>query len=297
MSRERVTLRTGRAWGTKDAPPREFRLFAHGPNYTTKGIFYLDAEHAEGCVNRWRLLGRPLAGDYNHGAAKASAQPVPASCYFGLEARPDGLWCVNIEWTPRATALFAAGEYRYFSAWFDMEVTKTGRKWIKEIFNFGLTNDPATIRAIPLVLERGDDMKEALISAIAAHLSATLPPEQAQLLASELVGLPEIAALLGESEPMPEGNGEAPEGDAPQAPALPDALSRIEARLSRIEADYRVQSAKMAALSVSRPVASPARKPETPEGLFQATLSRLKAAGISEADARIQAFDAARRGK
>ena len=129
-------------------PPREFRIFPFGRVETTKGVFLFDARSATSVMERWREWGNRLFIDYEHGALNPhNAGPAPAAGWFDLEVREDGLWAVNVDWTPRAREMLAQGEYRYFSPAF--EVDEEGR--IIALINIALTNLPATKRMEPLV--------------------------------------------------------------------------------------------------------------------------------------------------
>lgn len=129
-------------------PPREFRIFPFGRVETTKGVFLFDQEAARRVMRAWRDYGNRLSIDYEHQALEpVSNGPVPAAGWFDLEAREDGLWAVNVEWTPRAMELLRNREYRYFSPAF--YVDEEGR--IVELINLALTNLPATKRMEPLV--------------------------------------------------------------------------------------------------------------------------------------------------
>ena len=129
-------------------PPREFRIFPFGRVETTKGVFLFDQEAARRVMQAWRDYGNRLSIDYEHQALEPVANgPVPAAGWFDLEVREDGLWAVNVEWTPRAAELLRNREYRYFSPAF--YVDEEGR--IVELINLALTNIPATKRMEPLV--------------------------------------------------------------------------------------------------------------------------------------------------
>lgn len=128
-------------------PPREFRIFPFGRVETTKGVFLFDRKAAERVMQAWRDYGNRLSIDYEHQALEpVSNGPVPAAGWFELELREDGLWAVNVEWTPKAAELLRNREYRYFSPAFYAE---EGR--IVELINLALTNLPATKRMEPLV--------------------------------------------------------------------------------------------------------------------------------------------------
>ncbi len=128
--------------------PREFRIFPFGRVETTKGVFLFDQEAARRVMQAWRDYGNRLSIDYEHQALEpVSNGPVPAAGWFDLEVREDGLWAVNVDWTPRAMELLRNREYRYFSPAF--YVDEEGR--IVELINLALTNLPATKRMEPLV--------------------------------------------------------------------------------------------------------------------------------------------------
>lgn len=130
------------------SPPGEFRVFPFGRVETTKGVFFFDQEAAERVMQAWRDYGNRLSIDYEHQALEpVSNGPVPAAGWFDLEVREDGLWAVNVEWTPMAAELLRNREYRYFSPAFYAD--EEGR--IVELINLALTNIPATKRMEPLV--------------------------------------------------------------------------------------------------------------------------------------------------
>jgi phage I-like protein len=190
--------------------------------------------------------------------------------------------------------LLKAGEYRYFSPYFDVEITSSGKRWVREIYNFALTNDPATIGQTPLILSRGEKpMKEALFAAIRDLLAATLPPEQAAALAASILELPEIVALVPvEEAPETEAAPEAPAADLPAQ--MQEALTKLLARTENLEKAVLALNTARQALSGAKPAQAPARKAETPEAVFSRVLLSEKRAGKSEEEARLAAFTAAR---
>lgn len=140
-------------WAKPGEVPTEFALFYFGENESTKGSVWLDAKRAGECLATWKDYGNKLLGDYNHGAAKDTPEPVPASCEFELAIRADGLYAVNVEWTARAKELLLAREYKYYSPYF-YEIFDGQKWWVTEIINVALTNQPATKRQRPLVWSR-----------------------------------------------------------------------------------------------------------------------------------------------
>ena len=128
--------------------PREFRIFPFGEIETTKGVFRFDEEAARRVIEAWRDYGNRLPIDYEHQIFDPVANgPVPAAGWFDLELRADGLWAVNVEWTPKAAELLKNREYRYFSPTFRTD--EEGR--IVQLVNVALVNLPATKRMEPLV--------------------------------------------------------------------------------------------------------------------------------------------------
>jgi phage I-like protein len=130
-------------------PPGEFRIIPAGRYETTKGVFVYDEESARLIIEAAKRRNRKFSGDYEHRALTAELSPTgeaPASCWYDLEARPDGLWAVNVQWTEKASAYLRSGEYRYFSPAF--RHTKDGH--IQDFINLALTNLPASHGMQPL---------------------------------------------------------------------------------------------------------------------------------------------------
>ena len=162
-------------------PPTEFRIFPFGVIDTVKGKFIFDMEAGERLIAAWKDYGNRLPIDYEHQALEpVSNGPVPAAGWFDLELREDGLWAVNVEWTPRAVELISKKEYRYISPAFYTD--EKGR--IIELINVALTNIPATKRLQPLVASRSGEIPEKKEvemekeSAFLARLSALTGREQ-----------------------------------------------------------------------------------------------------------------------
>ena len=159
--------------------PREFRIFPFGVVDTTKGQFLFDHRGAEQLMAAWRDYGNRLSIDYEHQALDpVSNGPIPAAGWADLELRDDGLWAVNVEWTPKAAEMLANREYRYISPAFYAD--EDGR--IIELINVALTNIPATKRLQPLVARRdGKPIQEEKMEkneAILARLSALTGRDQ-----------------------------------------------------------------------------------------------------------------------
>ncbi|MYM80543.1 hypothetical protein GTP44_01030 [Duganella sp. FT50W] len=86
----------------------------------------------------------PCVIDYEHQTllTKTNGQPAPAAGWFKtLEWRDDaGLFGVNVDWTPRAKEMIAAGEYKYISPVFQYDET-TGE--VLQVLMAAITNNPA----------------------------------------------------------------------------------------------------------------------------------------------------------
>jgi phage I-like protein len=142
------------------ALPTEFRLFALGKNATSKGTFVLDEAGLASVMAAYAEHGVDLSLDYEHQAFADNGKPAPAAGWFKPEARADGLWAVNVRWTPPATEMLRNKEYRYFSPAF--QVDKQMR--ITRLLNVALTNLPATKNQEALIAARDGQAQEIRMS-------------------------------------------------------------------------------------------------------------------------------------
>ena len=111
--------------------------------------------------------------DYEHQIleSKTNGQPAPAAGWFRrLEARDDGLYAVDVRWTPRARQMIEAGEYRYISPVFSYDKT-TGR--ITRLLMAAITNNPA-LDGLTDLAHLTNTLEELImnesLAALAAHL-------------------------------------------------------------------------------------------------------------------------------
>ncbi|MDZ7703637.1 MAG: phage protease [Trueperaceae bacterium] len=231
------------AW-VDDEPPREFRLFKYGTIDSTKGSFLFDALSAEMIMQQDASYGNLRSADYEH---QALAQPVvraPAAAWYRLALKEDGLYAVDIEWTPRAFEYLVAKEYRYFSPAFFYE-KDTGR--IVDYFNFGLTNTPS-MHDIPVLLsqqgeastqddvpstERTQDMDNQVLSALGLQPDASRD-DAVSVIESQRS---ELAALRQEATQL--------RSDAAEVAALRQQVAEMQ----RAENDARVEALFKQALS------------------------------------------------
>jgi phage I-like protein len=129
--------------------PDEFRIFPFGTFSTDKGEFKFDEEGADLIIaDRQRRKAR-VQIDYDHLAIK-SEKPGDGKAFgwCDLEKRGDGLYAVNITWTPAGQKALEDGEYASFSPFFG--ATKKEHR-IVMLFNIAATNLPAMHDAEMLV--------------------------------------------------------------------------------------------------------------------------------------------------
>lgn len=133
-----------------DEPPDAFRIFSSGNVETTKGTFTFDAKAAALVLAEWKRHGSELMIDYDHASLLVGADPAQsgkAAGWFNLEVRADGLYAVNVRWTPLAADALRRKEWRYMSPAFTTD--ESGR--VTSLINVALTNLPAIRRLEPLM--------------------------------------------------------------------------------------------------------------------------------------------------
>lgn len=142
-------------------PPNEFRIWGYGLVRTTKGDSVLTRANAEKIVKDWQDKATLLHFDYEHGTfsdAALAGQPVPASGWYKLEARDDGLWAVDIEWTEKAKEMIRTKEYRYYSPAYLVDNTTNE---IVAYENGALTNLPAT-KGIQVLMKAKSELEQVV---------------------------------------------------------------------------------------------------------------------------------------
>ncbi|MBI2392809.1 MAG: hypothetical protein HYV09_24705 [Deltaproteobacteria bacterium] len=258
MTRTR-RIALGRPLPTATAPG-EFRIWPFGAIRTTKGTFLFDRASAESVIDCFRDYGNRLTIDYEHKAVDPSARAGDgkAAGSFSLELRDDGLWAVDVRWTPTAAAALGNKEWLYFSPYFTAE-EDSGR--ILELVNLALTNIPATKGLTPLVAaHRGTTlMDEENTTATTEDASTECADEKTEKLRSARARAERLRAELAAVEEECAALSEQPGGDG-------SALTDEEATLSaeEVEADpededeeTRRQARRTSALS------GPRRAPRT----------------------------------
>jgi phage I-like protein len=131
-------------------PAGEFAV----PNGAMRGTgpWRMDETHAKALIARVAARKNPLVLDYEHQSllTAQNGQPAPAAGWIpsdGLEWRPDGLYATRIEWTERARAMIAGGEYRFLSPVFRAD----SKGHPIDLLNVALTNNPAIDGMQPVV--------------------------------------------------------------------------------------------------------------------------------------------------
>lgn len=123
-------------------PAGEFRAADGRPK--DAGAWRIDAKLAAAIIADVDARANRLVLDYEHQTLLSAdnGQPAPAAGWFKkLEWRDgDGLYAVDVQWTERAAAMIAAGEYLYLSPVFTYD-KKTGA--VLRLINAALTNNPA----------------------------------------------------------------------------------------------------------------------------------------------------------
>jgi phage I-like protein len=173
-----------------------------------------------------RLSARknPLVIDYEHQTllAEKNGQPAPAAGWFkDVEWREgQGLFATDVEWTAKAAAMIAAGEYKFISPVFYYE-PRTGE--ISAIHTVALTNNPGL-----------DGMSAVALSAAFSRLEPEVTPMD------EL--LQQLRAALGLADDQ----------DAQAALAAIDAL---KTKIGDLEQKVEESAASQAALTAQRATA------------------------------------------
>lgn len=253
------------------AAPTEFRLLPYGRFHAADGSgrpldvpagWFLDLAGAQRIVAQWAARAKRLVIDYEHQtlAAATNGQPAPAAGWPArLEARADGLYAVDVEWTSRAAAMIKAREYRYVSPVFSYDTT-TGE--VLAVAHAALTNDPG--------LDGLTDLAALRASAGFAALSFSNfsnPAHQKEAPMKELLKALGLAETATEAEALTAlaalKNTQATELAALKA-AVPDpakfvataTLTAVQGQLAQANADLAALKAAGAAAEVEAVVAA-----------------------------------------
>lgn len=124
------------------------------------GPFTFTRRQADTLVQWFTRQGRALAIDYEHQTfddcnTRPDGLRPAAGWIHGLEVRDDGLWVTGVQWSEKATALLASGEYRYFSPVIFWE--PGGYTVPTSMGPVALTNDPAMLGTAALAAKQDND--------------------------------------------------------------------------------------------------------------------------------------------
>jgi phage I-like protein len=173
--------------------PTEFRLLPLGRFKSADGSgrpvevkdgWLLDhhGAHSIAALSVGRVSRRVI--DFEHQTLRAAenGKPAPAAGWFSrLEARADGLWAVDVEWTAQAAQMIEGKHYRYISPVFPYD-KRTGA--VLGIAHAALTNDPG--------LDGLTDL--AAMTALAHQFFTPTPEEPPMKDLFKALGLPETAS-------------------------------------------------------------------------------------------------------
>jgi phage I-like protein len=155
-----------------------------GRPFDVKDGWFINAAIAKTLIQQALSKKNRLVIDYEHQTLRAAqnGQPAPAAGWFqqmewrenNEDSDNDGLFAIDVEWTPKALEMLKNKEYRYISAVFLYD--KQGR--VNVILHAALTNTPAI-----------DNMDEVLLAAASymAGLSAEFPTTEANKTMDELI--------------------------------------------------------------------------------------------------------------
>ena len=157
--------------------PTAFRIVAFGPWETSKyGTLKVSELTAKGTMAWWAYKwgDEKVPMDWGHRSASGEDERSPG--YWKPEIRDDGIWAVDVEWTPRGYEQLQAKEIKFFSPEGKLNA-KT--KEVLAVTYIALTNRPATNHQKPLV---------------ASDATATPAPAQ------EVIPMKELLKKLGLAE-------------------------------------------------------------------------------------------------
>lgn len=276
---------------SEDDPPKEFKILNFGTTRMRKGgrIFNIifDEVSRDSVFAALESQGRKqLPIDFDHGMLGfiSTRESSMAAGWFTLEARSDGLWAADIEWTKKAFESIKEREFRFTSpALFLEELEQVGDFRATEVINVALTNLPATVSQKPLVansnpgeetemkftkemLEKLGLKEDASDEQIAERLSvlasaetiadnAKKEAERATVLAAKAVGVAqekkeELAAAKADQQKLLDSSGAS---DLDQIATRLDKLGKVQevatelsTRVATLEADQQQSAWQMA---------------------------------------------------
>jgi len=166
----------------------------------------MDAAGAKAIIDYFERLKHDMVVDYEHQTLTGEQSPA-AGWIRALEWRGiDGLWA-KVDWTDKAAAYIASGEYRYHSPVF---VVREGDRKITKLYNVALTNQPRTIgiaalaaKNIGMEIEQGDARMFEKLCALLGLDPATATEDDVTAAVEKMVADMAAAAEAAKNEPAP----------------------------------------------------------------------------------------------
>lgn len=185
-------------------PAGEFRSADGSGRPLDAPAWRIDAAQAGRLIARDAARASRRVVDYEHQTIQSArnGQPAPAAGWItGLEWREDAGLFARVDWTERAAAMIAAGEYRYLSPVFSYDATGL----VLDIGPAALTNNPgldgltdlAALSALYIPDQEITPMKE-LLKALGLAETATEAEALAALKARSDEGATRLATLTAE---------------------------------------------------------------------------------------------------
>lgn|GEM_PF-3348239 len=178
-----IALHLSVALDASGGPPREIKLFGLGRTKTQKGDVVYNAHAREVVKLAAETDGRDLLPtDIAHGMLNPFSPPQSHAsvAWWRLDAREDGVYASDIDWTPEGAELLASRKFRFFSP--AVSIDQKTRE-LTGVVNFALTNIPATRGQKPLVADitdhtdpvithEGNPMLEEILKALGVKIEA-----------------------------------------------------------------------------------------------------------------------------
>jgi len=136
--------------------PDKIHLIPFGRWRERNHNFTFDETNAEMVLDNFKKSTVDTVIDYEHQTLNAmfNGQPAPAAGWIKeLEAKDDGIWCIEIEWNQKAKEHLKNKEYKYLSPVieFDAQDRITGKPIGTRLHSCGLTNIPFLEELTPII--------------------------------------------------------------------------------------------------------------------------------------------------
>lgn len=135
---------------------KEFQIFrygsngAHHLNYGDSEITFTQKD-AEKIMKNYSDQGIDLLVDYEHQSLNGVEEAKPAAGWAKLALKEDGIYALDVKWTPKAAKMLKDREYRYMSPAISSEEDDNGETCLSRMLSIALTNTPALKGIKPLM--------------------------------------------------------------------------------------------------------------------------------------------------